>query len=300
MELKTYLAILWRRKWVILITTVVTVLVTAAGAFMMTPTYEASTTLRVAPAGASYTDFTYANQLKNTFIRIATSDLVLDEVAQRLGLDEPPKVKAEILGSSELMRLTVEHPNPRLAQEAANTVAEVLLDLHGELYVKAETTAREVLYAQLAQAERELNEARIEYESVSAQFPDDQNLIQEAASELELKRLTYSSLWERQNEAQAREALQTNAFSVFEPAALPENPAGLPKVLYVALGLMVGLTAGLGLAFLFENLDSTLHTAGQIEAVTQVSMLGKIPTAGRQQPIVFSRLTVLLLRRRCW
>ena len=287
MELKTYLAILWRRKWVILITAVVTVLITAAGVFMLPPEYEASTILRIAPAGASFTDFTYANQLKNTFLKIATSDLVLDEVAQKLGLDEPPELRMENLGNSELMRLTVKHQSPRLAQQAANTAAEILMDLHGELYVQAESTAREALNEQLARAEVELNEARREYESVSAQFPDDLDLIQEAASELELKRQTYSSLWERNSEAQIREALRADAFSVFEPAEVPENPSGLAKELSVALGFMLGLTAGVGLAFLFENLDSTLHTTEQIEAVTQAPVLGKIPTAGRRHSYVF-------------
>ena len=92
MELKSYLTILWRRKWVIFITTLVTLVVTAFGVSRMSPMYESSTTLRVSPAGASYTDFTYAAQLKDTFIRIATSDLVLDEVSDRLNLNEPIEI----------------------------------------------------------------------------------------------------------------------------------------------------------------------------------------------------------------
>jgi len=288
MELNEYIAILWRRKWVILITTIVTILITAVGVLFLPVTYEASTTLRIAPAGISYTDFTYANQLKNTFSRIATSDLVRNEVAQVVGLNEPADIRMEILGASELIRLTVEHTDPRLAQISANTAAEILTDLHGELYVNAEVTAREVLNEQLAQAERELNEARIEYERATTQSPDDLSLIQEATNELELKRQIYSTLMERNSEAQIRETLMANAFSVFEPADLPENPSGLPKVLYVALGAMVGLTAGTGLAFLFENLDTAMHTAEQIKAVTQLPILGSIPTAPKQQPIIFS------------
>ena len=267
----------------IFITTVVTVLITTAGVFIISPTFEASTTLRIAPAGGNYS---YTNQIKNTFIRIATSDLVLDEVVQRLGLDEPVNIEMVNLGSSELMRLTVKHPNPQVAQQAANTTAEILMDLHGDLYVKAETTTREVLNEQLSQAESELSEARIEYENVSAQFPDDLGQIQDAASDLEMKRQTYINLRERNSEAQIREVLMTNAFSVFEPADVPENPSGWPKILYVALGFMLGLTAGVGLAFLFENLDSTLHTPEQIEEVTQVSALGEIPTASKQHFMV--------------
>jgi uncharacterized protein involved in exopolysaccharide biosynthesis len=52
MELKTYLTILWRRKWIIGITTAVTVAVVTIGTFMMTPTFVASATLRVATAAS--------------------------------------------------------------------------------------------------------------------------------------------------------------------------------------------------------------------------------------------------------
>jgi capsular exopolysaccharide synthesis family protein len=291
MELRTYLAIMWRRKWMILITAVVTVLVTAVGVFVMPPTYEASTTLRAAPAGgglASYPELMYVTQLRNTFTEVVNSGLVLDEVAQRLGLDEPPAVKMRVLGNSELMLLTAKHSDPRLAQQVANTTVDVLLDLHKELYLKAEANTREIIIRQLAQAERDVTEARAVYESVNAQFPDDTGLIQDAAGELELKRQTYNSLLDQFETARLREALRTDAFSIYEPADLPEAPSGPPKVLYVAFGLMVGLTAGLGLAFLFENLDRTLHTTRQIEAAARVATLGKIPTAGKQHAIVFS------------
>jgi capsular exopolysaccharide synthesis family protein len=50
---------------------------------------------------------------------------------------------------------------------------------------------------------------------------------------------------------------------------------------------------GLGLAFIFENLDRTLYTKQQIEEVTQLPTLGKIPLAkGRQKVAIFSDSSV--------
>jgi succinoglycan biosynthesis transport protein ExoP len=290
MELKAYLAILWRRKWVIVVTTIVTVTVTGMGALLMPPTYTASTTLRVATApggGASYTDILYSNRIMTTYTRIATSDRVLNELAQRLGLDKPPKVGIEILGNTEFMRLTAEHPNPLVAQQAANTMAEILIDLNQELYVEAEKVAREVLAGRLAQAGRDLDEARAEYENTFAMFPNDEARLQTAAGELELKQQTYAALLEQYQDAQVREVLRADAVSVFEPADLPEAPAIPRELLFAALGLMVGLTAGVGLAFLFENLDTTLQTTEQIETVTQLPTLGKVPSAKKPQQIAF-------------
>jgi non-specific protein-tyrosine kinase len=53
----------------------------------------------------------------------------------------------------------------------------------------------------------------------------------------------------------------------------------------IALGFMVGLAGGVGLAFLFENLDITLYTTKQVEEVTELPALGKIPTARRRRQV---------------
>lgn len=48
MQLKDYLNILWRRKWIIILTTFTAVVVVVVGTSMMAPVYQASTTLKVA------------------------------------------------------------------------------------------------------------------------------------------------------------------------------------------------------------------------------------------------------------
>ena len=96
-ELRTYIEILWRRKWVIATTAVTTLVVVVVGTLLATPVYEASTTLRAATALAgsfSYTDYTYSERLMNTYAEIAVSRPILGELGQRLGLDELPKIEA--------------------------------------------------------------------------------------------------------------------------------------------------------------------------------------------------------------
>jgi uncharacterized protein involved in exopolysaccharide biosynthesis len=285
LKLRRYLAILWQRKSVIVIAAIVTTLVNALGVFVMPPTYEASTTLRVSLAGgvsANYTEQMYTAQLKNTLLGVATSDRVLEELAQRLDLDEAPKVGLELLGNSELMRLTVVHPDPRLAQEAANIIAEILIDLNRELYVEVEVATQEILLQQLAQAKHEVTQAREDYQAAIVQFPDDSAIILAAGRAWESKQETYDRLLGQYQQSRVQEVLKASALSVYDPADLPDTAAGLPKALHVALGAMVGLTAGAGLAFLFEKLDETQHTAGEIEALTPLSTLGKISTVGNR------------------
>jgi uncharacterized protein involved in exopolysaccharide biosynthesis len=67
------LGIVGRRKWAIIVTTMVTGAVVIVGTFMMPPMYSATTTLRVAQAcGGSieYVDYMYAERLINTHVEI--------------------------------------------------------------------------------------------------------------------------------------------------------------------------------------------------------------------------------------
>jgi polysaccharide biosynthesis transport protein len=294
MELRTYLAILWRRKWVIAITVAVTVTVVVIITLMATPIYMTSAMLRVATAAGGsveavrYNDIMYADRLMNTYTKIATSSPVLEELTQRLGLDNPPQIEVEILANTELMKITVENWNPALAAEIANTLAEILIAQSRELYTGGGKTAQEILSERLAQIEDELNQARREYESLVAQSPEDSERITAASRSIKLKEETYATLLEQYERVRITEVIRANTVSIIELAVAPQVPSKPRKELNIAVGVMVGLAGGLGLAFLFENLDTTLYTAEQIEAATELSTLGQIPTTTwRQRQITF-------------
>jgi capsular exopolysaccharide synthesis family protein len=221
-ELRQYLAILWRRKWVIAITAAMTLIVTAVGTFMATPIYVASTTLRITPTPngpderLGWGDIQYADRLMNTYLTIATSRPVMEKLGQALRFTEPAQIeelrkqiKVEIPANTELIQITAEDQDPMLAAEAANTLASIL----------------------------------------------------------------------------ATDVIASNTVSVVEPAIAPENPSQPRKALNIALGLLVGLVGGMGLAFLFENLDTTLYTTKQIAQAAEAPILGQIPLARKQQQI---------------
>jgi non-specific protein-tyrosine kinase len=71
--------------------------------------------------------------------------------------------------------------------------------------------------------------------------------------------------------------------TIVEPATVPLTPSKPRTFLNYALGLFVGLIGGLGLAFLFENLDTTLHTQDEIESITKKTALARIPKANKKE-----------------
>jgi non-specific protein-tyrosine kinase len=290
MELRAYLAIIWRRKWVIVVMVAVAVTVSVVGTLTTTPTYMASATLRILTATSgsldrvSY-DINYAERLMNTYVEIATSRPVLEELVETLGLAAPPEIQVEIVPNTELMKIVVEDQDSTLAALAANTLAEILVFRTKELYSGGGRSAQEILSTQLNQAEHELSQARKEYEDLIAQSPDDVELITAASRSIGLKEDTYAMLLEQYEQSRIREALLANNLSIVQPAVAPQAPSKPRKVVNVALGFMIGLAGGIGLSLLFENLDTTLHATEQIEEVTELPILGEIPTVRRQRQV---------------
>jgi non-specific protein-tyrosine kinase len=279
-NLKVYFSILWGNKWVILITILITVGVVAAYTFLTTPIYSASTTLRVASASlgsVSYSDFMYADRLMNTYTRIATSQPVLDELKQKLSLSKLPAIKVTTISSTELFRVTVESTNPNIAANAANALAEILVDQSRAYYSGGGKSQEEILNEQLMQTDAELKQLRQDYIALQATSPQDTGELSSLDEAIQIKESTYSTLLSQYEQARLREALRENIISIIEPAIPPTGPSKPNKLLNLALAFVAGLMGGVGLVFILENLEARLYSTDQIEIVTELTPIGKIP-----------------------
>jgi polysaccharide biosynthesis transport protein len=292
LELKTILAVIRRRIWVIILTLAVTIATAVIFALLSTPIYSAKTIVRVVSSPGStgnYSDYVYAGNLKNTYAIIATSQPVVDELMLRFQLTEAPEILVEVVSNTEIIEITVQDPNPAVARDVANALAEILITKSNSFYTGEGKSPTEILSEQLAQTETELNQARQEYDTLASKTPQDIEKMTALATSIQLKERTYATLLDQYEQARVREALRENTISVVEPASLPESPTKPNKLLIAALGCVAGLVGGVGLAFVFENLDDTLHTSQEIEALTELPAMGKIPTAkGSREFIVFN------------
>ena len=150
MQVRHYLEIVWRRALIIVVTTIVTAAIVAAGTRMLPPTYEASAVMRVptAAAGSStYIDYdtNYTDRLLETYARIATSGPVLTQVAEELGLTESLQIDVDVIAGTELVRITAQSPDPVVARDGANVLAETLIRMRQDELAQGMQTRLEAI-----------------------------------------------------------------------------------------------------------------------------------------------------------
>jgi capsular exopolysaccharide synthesis family protein len=89
---------------------------------------------------------------------------------------------------------------------------------------------------------------------------------------------TYAMLLSQYDKARVDEAMRANSISIAEPAIVPGAPSKPNIKLNLALGALVGLMGGMGLALLLENLNPAIYSMDDLEATAGASLLGRIPS----------------------
>jgi polysaccharide biosynthesis transport protein len=96
--------------------------------------------------------------------------------------------------------------------------------------------------------------------------------------EVDTNRSLYDGVLQRMKEAQVAAGLNASNIMVVDPAQVPKGPAKPRVLLNLALGFILGLSVGVGLAFLQEYLDNTLKTPDEVESLLRLPSLGLIPS----------------------
>jgi capsular exopolysaccharide synthesis family protein len=117
------------------------------------------------------------------------------------------------------------------------------------------------------QEANKLNESAIEYSLLKR--------------DVESNRTLYEGLLEKLKEAGVTAGLRSTNFRILKPARAPSVPVepNIPRNLSFAL--VLGVISGLGLAFLLENMDNTVRTPEQAQALSALPSLGMIPLGSK-------------------
>lgn len=173
-DLRELLGLFWRRKWFIVTLVLLALLVSYFLTGKMTKIYETSTLVMIKEAGTDnlFSDqFSFIGGSKNkaaTYKAMMESRMVLDKVIAELDLRNE---KGELLlaknlrdllsisstADTDMMRITVQYPDPVLARDIANKVVEVFSKENQRINNSDLNSAIDFVNTQLATVQKELS-----------------------------------------------------------------------------------------------------------------------------------------------
>jgi len=151
MELRTYLRVLFKYWWLVLIVFVIALGFTAWFTFSQVPIFESSATFIVRPTLSAEDARSELSGLDvlgrqgdiaSTFAEMANSRQIKDKAAERLGISSSQRrslsVDSQLVAGTYLLKITVEGPDPELIRDFANMVGDETIEFVEELYVTYE------------------------------------------------------------------------------------------------------------------------------------------------------------------
>ncbi|MFQ5823648.1 MAG: polysaccharide biosynthesis tyrosine autokinase [bacterium] len=166
-----------------------------------------------------------------------------------------------------------------LTEEALKLAkGEIVVDPLSQIHTYlTETLSLEIELETLKAQEKALKKVLNEYENSLKSLP---------AKELELANIMraknvsekiYMMLMEKHEEARITEAEKMANLRIIDMAQLPKSPIKPRKRYNLAIGMLMGLFVGFGLAFLLESINTRLKTVDEIEKLTSWPVLSVIP-----------------------
>jgi polysaccharide biosynthesis transport protein len=134
----------------------------------------------------------------------------------------------------------------------------------------------------LIQKTSELESALKQYQQqvrILPRLEQQQNILER---NLEVAQTTYSTLLNKQQEAQLTDRQQVAHARIISPAIVPNQPVEPRRALYLFTGFVLGSVLGLGAAYLAESLNPSIRTIAQLRSAFHGwPVLGVIPPFSR-------------------
>ncbi|MDP9427343.1 MAG: polysaccharide biosynthesis tyrosine autokinase [Actinomycetota bacterium] len=278
LDLRDYLHVLWRNKWIVVLATLVMVGSAYGLSARQDEVYKGTARFRIVPlvnplaaeapkgSGASVA----------TEIEVLRSAPVLDRVRAILG-GQAPEVTTQAVGSTEFVEVTAKSGDPESAAAIPNAYVEAYRQYRTEKSVADLERVREDALARF-------NALQAEIDGLTNQLARVNRVTQPVFfDELTDQRTLLQS---RQEPIRREiEDISTNLNFITggttdgTPAVPPKKPSAPQPVRNALLALPVGLIFGIGLVFLFEYLDDSIKSKDGLQRATGpgVPVLALIP-----------------------
>jgi len=260
-DLREYINVLLKRKGIIILIFLIAVTTAAiVSYFVISPIYKTSTVFSVAKIdGRAVINITEA-------LEIMKSDVILDKVINRMGLEGTPltsgqlksHITTESLKGTNFIKILVEHDTPEKSKSLVENVIEVFIKQNQVEYqkrVKLIEDKLKVLEEQIAEFEKNIQEIEKSKRKIATA-----EKLSEGERQFQTSLLLSSSVTERSlynnltNQANSlKESLKScEDFKIINYAQLPAAPIKPNKKLNILIAGVLGLFVGIFVAFFLE------------------------------------------------
>jgi len=264
-DLRHYLRILWRRKYLIIAVVIAVPTVVLALALSKPNVYQASSALMVESDQTALSVIAPQTVTGSvdprtvaTLANFVTTPTVNKQVQQQLGWPDTPQQLAKSITTvantdANIITITASQPTPAKAADLANAYATQFVAWRQQSEQAAISTALTLTNKQIA-----------------ATSPGSAD---------------YATLIAQRQQLRSVKELTTGGVSVGEQAEAPSAPASPKPKKDAALALAAALVLGIGLAFLRDALDVKIHTLDtlqQLVTVPIITTIGVLPKEYRR------------------
>ncbi len=285
LDLRAALQIL-RGRWVWVVVPVVLATALQLGlALRATPMYTASTDLllrgKVTDAlisgvndpNAIATNNYYSEQVLATEIRVLGSDALYTKATKKLGFD----AVVTAIGDPDagILRIVAQDESPSRAAKIANTYADAYKEFRRDQTVADIEAATTQLRKQTDVYDTEIDLYTNRIATATETTPP--AVVESYRARRDAAQQAKDNYQSRIDGLTVDAALKSGSANVLSPAVAPTAPTSPRPLRSAATGLLAGLVAGLGLAFLREILDDRVYGPAQLAQHGYPPVLGVIP-----------------------
>jgi capsular exopolysaccharide synthesis family protein len=280
LDLRSFLALAWRRRWLIAAVTALVLACALAWSFLRTPVYVSEVKILIRPLvlnpsldqGTSddqrLSPETQQELVRSTAVATRVSRILRSREAPRTLLD---RVSANVVPDASVLVITFsDHTAPK-AQAGAAAFAQAYLGLREEQATKSLDDIRASVARRLQQLRRELAQANSTLNN-PATTPANRETAQA------LQQMLLVEIRELSGRLSTLSTVSVVPGQTIEAANRPSGPSS-PKHAFDGLaGLVIGLTLGVGAAVLRERTGERLIDRTELGRLLNQPVLAAVPT----------------------
>ena len=274
-DLRDYIAILRRQRWLILLFAGLGLFGALLRAAFSTPVYSSTAEVLVSPISADPSGGDGSEVSLETEREVVLSTAVAILAKERSGAAARPTallehVTVEVPPETQVLQISFSHPDPASARTGASAFAEAYIEFRTRQALNAILRVSESLQQRIADYEEEISAAN---DAIAAAAPGSP---EERDAQLQ-RNVLVNQLTVAQNQLAGVTSQPIDPGQIIGRPALPTSPSSPNVPLNVALGLFFGLFTGAALGLVRDRLDDRLRGPGELERLAGAPLLAVLP-----------------------